>query len=106
MLGFIRVEGQCRRSCLATYGEFAGTRDSAQPGSPSGRAILDRQTLHVHDLAAEIETEFPEVADFQKRIGRRTTLATPLLREGDSIGAILIRRLEVRPFTEKQIKLP
>ena len=32
-------------------------------------------------------------------------LATPLLREGIPIGTILIRRMEVRPFTEKQIKL-
>ena len=32
-------------------------------------------------------------------------LATPLLREGSPIGTILIRRTEVRPFTEKQIKL-
>ncbi len=32
-------------------------------------------------------------------------LATPLLREGVAIGAIMIRRNEVRPFTEKQIKL-
>ena len=32
-------------------------------------------------------------------------LATPLLREGIPIGAIHIRRMEVRPFTEKQIKL-
>ncbi len=39
------------------------------------------------------------------RIGHRTTLAVPLLRDGLSIGAILIRRLEVRPFTDAQIKL-
>ena len=32
-------------------------------------------------------------------------LATPLLREGIPIGTIHIRRMEVRPFTEKQIKL-
>ena len=32
-------------------------------------------------------------------------LATPLLREGVAIGAILIRRTEVRPFSEKQIAL-
>ena len=37
--------------------------------------------------------------------GIRTALATPLIRNGASIGAILIRRTEVRPFTEKQIAL-
>src|SRR5262249_37203940 len=35
----------------------------------------------------------------------RTILATPLLREGTPLGAILIRRTEVRPFTPPQIKL-
>ena len=35
----------------------------------------------------------------------RTVLATPLLREDTAIGAIHIRRTEVRPFSEKQIAL-
>src|SRR5262249_487675 len=71
----------------------------------SGRAVVERHTVHVHDLAAELETEFPESRPYQERWGFRTTLATPLLREGIPIGAILIRRTEVRPFTDKQIKL-
>ena len=70
-----------------------------------GRAVIDRQTVHVHDLVTEIEAEFPDSKILQQRHGTRTILATPLLREGVSIGLILIRRLEVRPFTEKQIKL-
>ena len=37
--------------------------------------------------------------------GHRTTLATPLLREGTPIGIILVRRMEVRPFSDKQIAL-
>jgi hypothetical protein len=39
------------------------------------------------------------------RSASRTTLATQLLREGVPIGAILIRRMEVRPFSNKQIVL-
>src|SRR5262249_1219799 len=102
----IRVEGNGIFP-VATYGTLSptGQQISLSRGSPAGRAILDRKTLHIHDLAIEVETEFPEAAEFQKRLGHRTMLATPLLREGVSIGAILIRRLEVRPFTERQIKL-
>jgi GAF domain-containing protein len=70
-----------------------------------GRAVVDRHTVHVHDLAAELETEFPEAKPYQQQVGWRTSLATPLLREGNPIGVIHIRRMEVRPFTDKQIKL-
>ena len=66
--------------------------------------MIDRETIHIHDLAAETERRIseralPEVSAFGPY------LATPLLREGVSIGAILIRRTEVRPFSEKQIAL-
>src|SRR5262249_30064412 len=72
-------------------------------GLPVGRAVVDRQTVHVHDMAVAVETEFPEAP--QRYTGTRTILATPLLREGVPIGAIVIRRTEVRPFSEKQIAL-
>ena len=72
-------------------------------GLPVGRAVVDRQTIHVRDLAEEIETEFPEAP--QRITGTRTVLATPLLREGVPIGAIVIRRTDVRPFSDKQIAL-
>jgi GAF domain-containing protein len=58
----------------------------------------------VQDVAAEA-AEFPEAQFYQRRFGHRTSVATPLLREGVPIGTILIRRLEVRPFTERQIWL-
>ena len=70
-----------------------------------GRAVIDRQTVHIHDLAAAVETEFPESKSRQSVTGARTVLATPLLREGVPIGAIFIRRTEVRPFTDRQISL-
>jgi len=74
-------------------------------GFPGGRAIVDRQTIHIHDIEAVIDTEYSDVKAIQKEIGQRTVLATPLLREGVAIGAIVIRRLQIRPFTEKQIAL-
>jgi GAF domain-containing protein/anti-sigma regulatory factor (Ser/Thr protein kinase) len=74
-------------------------------GSVVGRAVVDRETIHVHDLAAAVDTEFPESKAFQERFGDRTALAIPLLREEMPVGAILIRRFEVRPFTDKQIAL-
>jgi GAF domain-containing protein len=70
----------------------------------TGRAVVDRNTVQVRDLQAA-ETDFPEGAAYAKQFGHRTTLATPLLREGNPIGAILIRRTEVRLFTKKQIAL-
>ena len=78
---------------------------SVSRGSATGRAVVDRQTVHVQDFAAESEDDFPEGRPAVDRFGFRTVLATPLLREGVAIGAIAIRRTEVRPFTDKQIKL-
>src|SRR6185503_1381381 len=74
-------------------------------GSVAGRAIVDRQTIHVDDLLARIDSEYPNVRLMQGGYLARTVLAAPLLREEVPIGAILIRRRKVRPFTEKQIAL-
>ena len=73
-------------------------------GTPAGRAIIDRQTIHVHDLQAA-DAEFPAAKTRGIAMGVRTVLDTPLLREGNAIGAIHIRRREHRPFSDKQIKL-
>jgi signal transduction histidine kinase/HAMP domain-containing protein len=104
-----RVDGNLLR-LAASYGVIRMTASRGE-GRPitrewvTGRAVVDRKTIHVHDLAAELETEFPDAKPLQMLIGHRTTLATPLLREDIPIGAILIRRMEVRPFSEKQIEL-
>src|SRR5262245_57750813 len=76
-------------------------------GTVSGRAVVDRRTVHIHDMDAEAETEFPDIDKTGSEGGSRarTRLAVPLLREDVALGAILIRRMEVRPFSEKQIKL-
>jgi signal transduction histidine kinase len=101
------VEGNMLR-LGAHYGPTESGFGLEQPlirGTVGGRAVIDRQTIHIHDLLAESETEFAASIRNAQRIGHRTFLATPLLREGIPIGVILIRRREVRPFSEKQIAL-
>lgn len=74
-------------------------------GSVTGRAVVDRQAVHVQDLAEADEAEFPEGKAFAKRFGHRATLAAPLLREGVPLGAIMVRRKEARAFSETQIEI-
>jgi signal transduction histidine kinase len=70
----------------------------------SGRCVLDRVSVHVHDLAAAGE-EFPLGRDISVRLKQRTVLAVPLLRDGEAIGSLTMRRQEVLPFSDKQIAL-
>ena len=73
-------------------------------GTVGGRSVLERRHVHVTDLQAEAE-EFPEGSALAKRLGARTTLGVPLLREEAAVGTIQLRRAEVNPFTDKQIEL-
>jgi GAF domain-containing protein len=104
--GVWRIDGDVLQR-VALYGpmEIPDMQRPITRAAPTGRAIIDRQTIHVHDIAAELETEFPESKSRQRVSGTRTMLVTPLLREDEAIGAIVIRRTEVRPFTDKQIAL-
>ena len=73
--------------------------------SVNGRAVVDRRTLHIHDLAAESEDEFPTAKALQKRDGTRTILVVPLLHDDSALGTISVRRQRVRPFTTPEIAL-
>ena len=103
-----RVETDIMRK-VASYGVIPTARivGETRPivrGTVSGRAIVDRQTVHIPDVLAEAE-RFPDNSQIRDPRGIRTYLATPLLREGTPIGVIVIRRTEVKPFTDKQVAL-
>jgi GAF domain-containing protein len=102
----LRVDGDALR-VVAKRGplpDFSGDTRPINRNWVTGRAVADRTIIQVSNLQTA-EGDFPEGAAYAKQYGHRTTLATPLLREGSPIGAILIRRMDVRPFTEKQIAL-
>ena len=70
----------------------------------AGRAFIDKKAVHIHDMLAE-QDEFPLGWELAAQLGHRTVVGVPLLREGESIGAILLRRMEMHPFSDKQIGL-
>jgi GAF domain-containing protein/CheY-like chemotaxis protein len=99
-----RLDGDLLRP-IATTGHLPAHPLPLKRGTVTGRAVIDRSTVHVRDIFEVIDTEFPDARPFQAVVGFRTILATPLLREGAAIGAIIIRRTEVQPFSESQIAL-
>ena len=73
--------------------------------SIGGRAVLERRCIHVEDVLPVIESEYPDIAEMQKRYGFRTVLNVPLLWEGKALGLVSLLRNEVRPFTPTEISL-
>jgi signal transduction histidine kinase len=71
-------------------------------GSVLGRVALEAKPVQVADVLADPEYRLHET---QQKLGYRTCLGVPLLREGNPIGAISLMRLTVRPFTDKQIEI-
>ena len=91
----------------AHHGIVPGTIN-AIPVSPdwtAGRALLEKRSVQVHDLLSAEGDEFPAAKELARRHGHRTILSVPLVRENEGIGTITLRRLEVNPFSEKQVKL-
>jgi len=72
--------------------------------SVSGRALLERRTIEVSDMLAE-GGDYPLSHDIAQQFGHRTVLVVPLYREGQPFGTILLRRKEVRAFSEREIAL-
>src|SRR6516164_3553389 len=72
-------------------------------GSVLGRSVLDMRTIHILDL--QTQDEFPVTSEYAGRMGFRTGLYVPLMREGVAIGVIALRRAEAQLFTERQVAL-
>ena len=79
------------------------------PRTTLGRAVASKQTVHTADVLEEPNYfDAPSghtAAQLTKLAGARTVLAVPMIKDGELIGAFVIYRQEVRPFTEKQIEL-
>jgi adenylate cyclase len=71
-------------------------------GSVIGRAVLERRLVHIADILEDPEYE---LRDVQAAAGYRTILGLPMLHDGVPIGVLVLWRLEVRPFSEAELRL-
>jgi signal transduction histidine kinase len=71
-------------------------------GTLAGRTACEGRPVHIPDVLADPAYTY---AEGQRVAGYRSMLGVPLLREGTSIGVVILVRKVARPFTEKQIKL-
>jgi class 3 adenylate cyclase len=102
-----RFDGELLRMVVAhnSSPEFAEwiANHPIHPGrhSASARAALERRTINIPDVQADPEFTYG-AKDFE---AVRTVLAVPILKGADLLGVMILNRLEVRPFTDRQIAL-
>ena len=110
--GFIFTQDGDGYRLAANYGhsaEFVEKIAKRYPITPdresaSGRAILERRSVHIPDILADPEYRWAKEHHGEEEM-HRTILVVPMLREDKIVGLIIIRRTRVEPFTEKQIAL-
>jgi GAF domain-containing protein len=83
----------------------ANPRVPIEPSAVAGRAVLERRTIHVSDIAGPEGDGFPETRTRAMAVGQRGALAAPMLREGVPIGVILLRKTDPSGFRPSQIQL-
>ena len=109
-IGSIHRQQASNYQAVATFGGPHVQRElvlgnvpfAAGRGTVLGRTVIERRPVQVADVLAD--PDYP-LQEMQKKIGFRTILGVPLLREGNPIGVVVLMRLSVRPFTDKQIEL-
>jgi GAF domain-containing protein len=97
---FFRAEGYGYSPDFMEYLRSVPVQQSR--GSAMGRVLLENKIIHIADVLADPDYTFLEA---QKLGGYRTMLGVPMLREGVPIGVMTMNRMQVRPFTKKQIDL-
>src|SRR5262245_40557056 len=81
--------------------------NQVSPLTPIGRVIQSRQLVHLADYRTDqsyLDRDPITVAAIELG-GIRTFLVVPMIKNDVLMGAIVIFRQEVRPFTDKQIEL-
>ena len=97
--GMQRFVDYIRRNPVIDFGEH--------PTTPLARVFWTKQVIHIPDLRADESYigKDSKTVSLVETAGARTVVAVPMLKDDELVGAIVIYRQELRPFTDKQIEL-
>ena len=106
---FLREDDMLR--VVANYSRHPGEGPDRTVAIPlqrttiNGRAVLERCTTQVEDLEPLLNTEYPDARESFRRFGNRSSLAVPMIREGQAIGSVYLWRHEAGGFSRDQVAL-
>jgi two-component system, NtrC family, sensor kinase len=112
--GFIFTQDGDVYRVAASYGHSAEFNEFSKQNpirqdrrSATGRAVVERGVVHIVDILEDSEYRWTEdlKGEHKEEEMHRTLLAVPMLKENTIVGVITIRRVRVKPFTERQIEL-
>ena len=103
----VAVSGESEYAERTRRDPIIDMREIAQSGTPLRRLLDDKKLIHIHDLRQDrgYLGGNPRMKALVESAGARTHLVVPMLKDEKLIGAIVIYRREVRPFSDKQIEL-
>jgi signal transduction histidine kinase len=84
---------------------WVGDRLPLNRSSTTGRSIVDGETIHTPDVEALDPHEYAAAIALAREHKWRANIVAPMLREGQAIGCIVLRKAEAGPFTPRQIEL-
>src|SRR5207248_6163874 len=104
------ADGDVLRPAAIYAREGERSPQSVQPtalkrSSINGRAVLDRETIHIADVLPLFDSEYPDARQNAVPAGIRAALAVPLVREGAAYGSIFIFRRQPGLFSPNQVAL-
>jgi two-component system, NtrC family, sensor kinase len=101
----VAVHGESRYADWSRQEPLVNMRE--HPGTPLDRIRKTKTVVHIHDLRFDesYRSGDPRLVALADTAGARSQIVVPMLKNRELIGAIVIYRTEVRPFSDKQIEL-
>jgi PAS domain S-box-containing protein len=101
-------DGECfhavaMRGVASEFAEFFKSPYHPMPAEAHGRMLRRKGLVHIPDIIAEAVSTVSRRKVIEA--GVRTVLCAPLIKDDAVLGALLVYRQEVQPFTDKQIAL-